>query len=272
VVGRACGELLANEASVFYAGRGNADFHLDVVNPGVGLPEGLNFDVVIHAAADFGGNTEDDFCRAENVNALGVLNVCKLARRAKAGHLVQISSISACYQPQHAFYNIYSLSKRHGDELAQLYCETFGLPLTILRPTQVYDADSRCRKHQPFFYTIIDKVQQGEDIVFSGTNDALRNYIFLNDLAEIVAKTVGKNVLGVFNCPAPLSVRLSEIASLAQQAFGRDVAIRFQRDKPDIADLPVVDDQQSVYPKIQYSPATSLAAGILKIKQARERL
>jgi nucleoside-diphosphate-sugar epimerase len=270
VVGRACGELLANDDAVFYAGRKNADFPLDVASPDARLPEGLRFDVVIHVAADFGGRSDDDWFRAESVNALGALNACRLARQVAAGHLLIVSTISARYEPHHGYYGIYSLSKRHGEELAQLYCRESGLSLTILRPSQIYDADSKCRKHQPFFYTMIDKAQQGDDIEIFGSNDASRNLLFLGDLAEIMAATLQKKVLGVFTCSAPTSLRLSEIAAVARQVFARGGCTRFRHDKPDIADIPALDGQQDLYAAIQYAPATSLAEGILKIKQARE--
>lgn len=270
VVGRACGAVLASDASVYYAGKNDADFLLDLTDPDCTLPGWGRFDAVIHAAADFGGSTGDDFVRAEKVNALGTLNVCRLARHVNAEHLVLVSSMSACYQARDAYFSIYSLTKRHGEELAQLYCQQSGLPLTILRPTQIYDAESRCRKHQPLFYDMMDKAQSGNNIDLFGTNDAIRDLLFLDDFAEIVARTVRRKVLGPFNCPGPSVVRLSEIANAALQAFGRGGQVHFHRDRPNIADLPVIDCQACLYPIIEYWPATSLTEGILKIKRARE--
>jgi len=270
VVGRACGELLAGEVAVFYAGRGTADFELDMASSNAALPDGMRFDVVIHVAADFGGTTLEDWFRTESVNALGVLNACRIARQAEAGHLLLVSTVSACYGPQDSHYGIYSMSKRHGDELAQLYCRQSGLPLTILRPSQLYDADSKCRKHQPLFYAIVDKAQAGEDMAFFGSNDALRNFLFLDDFADVVARTVKHHVLGVFNCAAISPVRLSEIAAVAREVFGRGGQTVFQHDRPDIADLPFIDGQQSLFSAIGYVPATALRQGLLRIKRARE--
>ena len=243
---------------------------MDVSSADARLPEGQRFDAVIHVAADFGGKSDADWFRAESVNALGALNVCRLARQVAAGHLLIVSTISARYEPDHHHYGIYSLSKRHGDELAELHCRESGLPLTILRPTQLYDADSKCRKHQPFFYAMMDKAERGEDIDIYGSNDALRNLLFLDDLAEIVARTLQNKVLGVFTCSAPSSVRLSEVAAVARQVFGRGGNTLFLHDQPDIADIPAIDAPHDLFAAIQYAPATSLAEGILKIKQARE--
>jgi len=41
----------------------------------------------------------------------------------------------------------------------------YGLPLTILRLTQFYDAESHCKAKQGLFYLIIIKAENGENIV-----------------------------------------------------------------------------------------------------------
>lgn len=233
------------------------------------LPENLVFDTIIHTSADFGGFDDADILRTEVVNAIGTLNVCRLAKKIRAKHLVIISSVSACYTPADAYFNIYALSKRHGDELAQFYCDQMNVPLTILRPAQLYDAESKCKAHQGLFYSIIDKAQKGEDIVFFGGNDALRNYLFLDDFSEIVSRVIKNKITGVYACASPNSVRLSEIAETAYRVFNRSGNIRFLKDKPDIANLLEVPSND-LYQRIGFEPKTSLHAGIERIKNMRE--
>lgn len=262
------GRLLSQSYKVFYAGRRKADYLLDLNLVDLELPEDLRFDTVIHVAADFGGNKEVDFCRTELINAVGTLKICQLARRIKAEHLIVISSIFANYVPGNAYYSIYSLSKKHADELAQLFCNQFNLPLTILRPSQLYDAEGRCRKHQGLLYSIIDKAQNGMDIVFYGKNDALRNYLFLDDFSEIIARVVHKKITGLFNCPSPKSVCLSEIAQIACCVFNRNGNVHFIESEPTIPDV-LVDVDSDLYEKINFVPIISLDEGIRKIKDAR---
>jgi len=268
-VGIAVGRVLARNHQVFYAGRRQADYPLDLNSAELTLPVGSQFDVVIHAAADFGGPAGEDLYRAEMINAIGTLNVCRLAQGLKAAHMILISTVSAQYAPCDVYFGSYSLSKRHADELAQLYCEQAGLPLTILRPTQLYDAESRCASHQSLFYLIVDRAQRGEDNVFHGDNDALRNYLFLDDFAEIVARVVATTVTGVFNCLSPQSLRLSEIAQTAYLVFNRRGNIRFTGNAQKIFDLPVVSDSD-LYQRLGFTPGISLAEGMKKIKCARE--
>jgi nucleoside-diphosphate-sugar epimerase len=270
-VGIAAGRLLAQNYNVFYAGRQQADYLLDLNSPDLIFPDNLQFDIVVHTAADFGGNEELDFCRAEQINVIGTLNVCRLAKKVQAEHLIIISSIFANYTSSDAYYSIYSLSKKHADELAQLFCHQFNLALTILRPSQLYDAEGNCRKHQGLFYSIIDKAQHGEDIIFYGINDALRNYLFLDDFSEIIASVIRKKVTGLFNCPAQKSVHLNEIAQTAYSAFNQHGTIQFLENKPDIPDIPVISDG-GFYEQIGFKPRVNLKEGINKIRYIREMI
>jgi len=267
VVGLSAGKLLARQNHIYYAGRCHADYPLELNSLELDFPEDLQFDVVIHAAADFGENI-NEWRKTETVNAIGTLNVCRLAKKVQAMHVIVISSYSAAYAPNDPYYGIYSLSKRHADELAQLYCQQVNLPLTILRPTQIYDAQSKCKSHQKLFYSIIEKAQNGEDIVFYGNNDAFRNYIFLDDFSEIIAKTIGSKITGTFDCPGSESFRLSEVAQTALQIFGRGGSVHFQKDKPDLFDVTGIPSD-ALYRQLNYVPGTSLLEGIKKIKQAR---
>lgn len=264
-VGRSVGRLLTQNYLVSYAGRKKSDYHLDLNSVDLKILENIQFDIVIHAAANFGGNDDEEFISAEVVNAVGTLNTCCLARRVKAKHMIVISSSFACYTPVDPYYNIYSLSKRHADELSQLYCNSHNLALTILRPTQLYDAEGRCKKHQGLFYSTIEKARKGEDVVYFGNNDALRNFLFLGDFSEIVCSVIQKKITGVFDCSSPRSVRLSEIATTAFKVFGKGGNVRFLPDKPDITDLPG-GCGSNLYEKISFKPGTTLFEGISAIK------
>jgi len=269
VIGRACGRKLEMDGDVKFAGRRDADISVDLTRWDQ-LPEiNERFDVVIHAAADFGGTSGDDIVRAELVNAVGTASVCRLAQAVEASHLVIVSSISACYQPSDPFYGIYSLSKRHAEEVAQLFCSVIGLPLAILRPSQIYDDEGGCRRHQPLLYHMVDRAQAGEDIVVYGKHDAVRNYLHIEDLSEICRLVVRQRLTGCHSCSSPNSVRLSEIASTAFSIFGRGGGVRFQPDKPDVADLPDID-LGVLYDVLNYRPQVNLREGMARIKTYRE--
>lgn len=270
VIGKALAARLADIAEVRLAGRRDADLYFDL-SEWREIPDVQeSFDVVIHVAADFGGSQDEDFVRAELVNSVGTLSVCSLARRTQAKHFVLISSIFATYALGDQHYGIYALSKRHGEEVAQLFCAKRGIGLSILRPTQVYDDEGACRRHQSLFYLVADRAQGGQEIVFYGTHDAWRNYLHIEDLAEICLRVVARRCTGIYACAHPRSVRLTEIASAAFAAFEQSEKVRFLTDKPDLADVPEIRDY-ALYDCVEYYPRIDIVQGYRRIKEYRER-
>lgn len=270
VIGKSvCAHLLSQGLLVKQAGRKDADIKFDLTewNEIIGIQE--RFDTVLHFAAEFSSATDQDLMRTELTNAVGTLKACILANQAGAKHFVLISTISASYEPDDPYYGIYGLSKRHGEELAKLYCEKNSIKLTILRLSQVYDDCSDARHHQNLFYLIADRAQFGEEVVIYGTHDAQRNYIHISDVTEIVSRVVLLGVAGYFTCAHPSFVRISDMARCAFSAFEQDPQIRFLTDKPDMVDLPQITDF-SIYERVGYSPLINIDEGYIRIKNYRE--
>jgi nucleoside-diphosphate-sugar epimerase len=263
--------VLASFAEVLTAGRSGCDVALDMSWPDeqFHLPAGV--DTVVHLAAHFGGKDFEAMLAAEQVNVLGALKLCHACSRSGVGHLTQISSIFAGLSEDSPFYGSYALSKRHAEDVARMYCGSVGLPLTILRPPQLYGEGEAFRRHQPFLYSIIDRAQRGEDITFYGQNDAQRNLMHVEDVAEIIARVVRQRVEGHYVCASPTNVRYSEIAATAIAAFGSTSTFRFDADQADIPSNAFAADNE-LYSRIGYFPRISLAQGIAREAARRKAL
>uniref|UniRef100_UPI00289B6FBC NAD-dependent epimerase/dehydratase family protein n=1 Tax=Pseudomonas sp. TaxID=306 RepID=UPI00289B6FBC len=120
-LGKAIAQALSRHGPVKMAGRRQADVAFDLIH---GAPADISdtFDVVVHAAADFGGNAPEDLIRAEQANSVGTLAACPLADRCAARQVILLSSRSTGYPPADRYFGIYALSKRHAEEVASLYC------------------------------------------------------------------------------------------------------------------------------------------------------
>jgi nucleoside-diphosphate-sugar epimerase len=271
VIGRAVAVALSRLGEVKLAGRRDADIAFDLSSHEPCACE-ERFDTVVLAAADFGGRQPDDLVRAEQVNSVGALAACRLAEQCGARHFILLSSRSACDQPTDPYFGIYSLSKRHAEEVASLYCQERGMALTVLRISQVYDSGEQCRSHQPLLYAIADKAQAGQTVELYGSNDARRNYLHLSDLAEVCARLAEKRVTGLYNCGHPESPRLSEIAQAAFEAFGKRSDIRFLPEKNDIPDLPPFDCGPDLYEQIGFTPRIDIRRGFGLMRTHRESL
>jgi nucleoside-diphosphate-sugar epimerase len=263
-LGRALKPVFSEFSEVITAGRKNCDINLDLNDPieKISLPN--NMDAVIHTAAHFGGKTAKEILEAESVNVLGTLKVCQAAVQAKTNLFILISSIFSCLNRNSAHYSIYALSKKHSEELAEFYCSTHSMPLTILRPSQLYGNEENFRVHQPFFYTIIDKAEKGEDITLYGSNDALRNYMYIDDMVNIIVKVVQNKVEGTYSCVHPTDISYSHIAKAAFSAFNRTGKVSFLKERTDIPDN-IFEKDDSLYKKIGFYPQVSIEEGMRRI-------
>ncbi|MGJ3441047.1 NAD(P)-dependent oxidoreductase [Pseudomonas sp. Je.1.5.c] len=268
-LGKAIAQALSRHGPVKMAGRRQADVAFDLIH---GAPADISdtFDVVVHAAADFGGNAPEDLIRAEQANSVGTLAACQLAERCGARQVILLSSRSAGYQPGDRYFGIYALSKRHAEEVASLYCTTRGMTLCILRLSQVYDSQALCRAHQPLLYAIADNAAAGNTVNLHGGNDARRSYLHLDDLAEICARVASGGIGGLYNCAHPQDPRLSEIALAAIAAFGQPGDVRFLADKDDIPDLPPFVCSQDLFEQIGYVPQIDIQRGFELMRIHRE--
>lgn len=270
VIGEAiAGRISAHGGMVSRAGRRNADYPFDLSRP-TELPDiPAPFDVVVHAAADFGGIQVEDIVRAELVNAAGTAAACAIAARVAARQVVLVSSISATFSDGDDGYGAYSLSKRHGEEAARLACATSRLVSTILRPTQVYDVAGACRPHQPLLYHMIDRAQAGQDICLNGRHDPLRNYILLEEFAEVCVRVIERSCAGTYSCPSPRSARLGQIGQAALDAFGKGGSVIFDPAQADLRDLPAAP-ADDLYERIGFEPGVDILTCMERIRAHRE--
>lgn len=255
--------VLTPFAEILTAGRSGCNIELDLAWPAerFELPAGLDF--VINLAAHFGGQGFDEILASEHVNVLGLLKLAHACTHAGVGQLVQVSSIFAGLGTDSPFYTSYALSKRHAEELVQFYCDSVGLPLAVLRPSQLYGEGDSFRRHQPFLYALLDRAQRNEEIVLYGRNDALRNFIHVADVAEVISRVVQQRIKGRFDCVSLSNLRFSVIAASAVAAFGSTSPIRFDISKSDIPDNSFAADE-TLYRRIDYFPKISLKQGLAR--------
>jgi len=267
-LGRVLKPVLSEFAEVITAGRTGCDVYLDLSDPieKIELPQGI--DVVVNTAAHFGGKDFEDMFEATRVNVLGALKLSQACFKSNVRHLVHISSINANLGNASDYYGMYALSKKQSDEVVQLFCSSFHLPCSILRPSQLYGNEDAFRKHQLFLYNAVDRAARNENITIYGAKDALRNYIHIDDFTEIISLVVKNRVEGLFTCTSTINVSLTQIANAAIDAFCSISKVIFLRDMESIQDN-VFPYDDSLYQKIKYFPQISIEEGMKRIAAFR---
>jgi len=261
--------ILSDKYDVVKSARRNADFCIDLEKD-VNIPEGI--DVIVNVAAYFDTDTIN-VIKSYEINTIGVLKLCLEAKKKKIKHFIQVSSASAYVSSGSPYYTQYAITKRHTDEILKYFCDTNKIPLAIIRPSQIYGDSDSFRKNQPFFYTIIDKAERGDDITIYGSHNPLRNYIHADDVSYSIYEIIKQNTEGVFSCMYPQDTSFVEIAQTAinichsREICSRIVFLKEQKNIPDN----IFEKDSHLYETINRFPQIDLITGIERIKKFRSK-
>jgi nucleoside-diphosphate-sugar epimerase len=266
MVGRRLQRRLSPTFSVKMAGRGEeADLPFDLTVPFAPRADAGTFDVVVHCAGSFDGDSLDEALRNETVNAVGSFRVAELARAVACRHLIAVNSISIYDHPENQYFGSYGLSKKHGHENLRWSCEQLGIGFTSLLVSQIYDEYGEARRHQPLLYHIVDRARAGDAVVLFGRVSPRRNFIFIDDVAAVVQGVIEKTVLGTYPVLAAESPTLAEVAETAFRVFGTAPRIRRLTDKPDPPTIHLPDDR-SIYERLGWQASTTLESGLARVR------
>lgn len=255
-----CYQKLSKLGEVFTAARTTgANFYIDLVGNEHNISG--KFDVIIHFSASFQGNTIDHIRQNILTNTLGATLIGQIAVETECQHMVYISSIFELDTS-----SSYGLSKKQGGEILEFTCARYGIKYTSLLFPQLYDSLGKMRKHQNFFYTVLEKIKKHQDIILNGKNDPFRNYMHVDDASEIIVHVVNKKVIGRYPCLHTETHRLSELLHKMVDVYKSSSLVSWNPQEKCLTDYPIPTDLV-LYDKIGIQPKISLNDGLKLIKE-----
>jgi nucleoside-diphosphate-sugar epimerase len=183
----------------------------------------LDFEGIGHvfhlAARTFVPDSWTDPLSFYEVNLLGTVNVLEFCR-SQVASLTLVSSyvygppvslpISED-EPRRAF-NPYSHTKILAEETGLYYQRQFGVPVTIIRPFNVYGPGQDRRFLIP---TILwQAINPGQAAIEVADLNPRRDYIFIADLIDLLVRTAFRREGGVFNAGSGSSWAVADIIAL----------------------------------------------------------
>ncbi len=169
------------------------------------------------------------------VNARGTFNVLLAARRRGVKRLVYASSVSVYGNPRYLpinendGYNIlnpYAASKMTGENYCQAFYETYGVPVTIVRYSNVYGvkqspANPYCGVVAKFF----NQVMQGQPPHIHGDGEQTRDFTYVDDVVEatILAALSPRAEGETFNVSTGIEISVNELAREILRVCGREM-------------------------------------------------
>lgn len=226
-------------------------------------------DMVIHLAArSFVPDSWNEPTSFMSTNVTGTQNVLEYCRKSNAP-LVFVSAYLYGV-PQRLpiketdpilSNNPYALSKYLAEQLCEFYANYWNLPITVIRPFNVYGSGQRPEFLIP---EIIAQVQLGKEIRIRDLNPK-RDYVYIDDLVDALIKSLnissGYNVL---NIGSGISYSVGEIIDVIQKVSGTEIPVYSKQveRKHEISDVYADIDQAKNI--LGWIPRNSLADGIAK--------
>jgi UDP-glucose 4-epimerase len=159
-------------------------------------------DIIVHLASitALPSNQIDTVISYQN-NVMQTLIFLEMCRNVGVSHFIFASS--CCVYENNKYTEpimedtyteptlIYSLGKKHCEELIKSYHTNYGLPYTIFRLFNVYGPGADSSRQQPglipyFFKQIINN----NDITLYADGEQRRDYIFIDDVIDFILKVI----------------------------------------------------------------------------------
>jgi UDP-glucose 4-epimerase len=205
-------------------------------------------DVIVHAAAQISVRISMDNPAIDtDVNVTGLVNILNALRRnvpksstaskIKAPQVVFLSSGGACYGEQEVFpaseghpvrpESIYGLSKRVGEMYLEFWSRVWGITGTSMRLSNVYGPRQNPHGEAGVIAIFCERLLAGKDIVVNGSGEQTRDFVYVGDVAEGVARAIEQRVVGEFNIGTSRETSIISIAKELQARLFPQAKIEF---------------------------------------------
>ena len=136
----------------------------------------------------------------------------------------------------------YAVAKAAAEQYLGIYRELHGVPTTSLRCANVYGPGQVPYRSQGVVATMLASASSGREVVVYGDGGALRDYIFIDDVADVVAALLTKDELpSAINLGTGVGTRLDTLLSLVEETVQRPLRLRFEPKRPTDLERVVLD-------------------------------
>ncbi len=207
-------------------------------------------------------------------NVLGTVNVAEFCRRQGASLTMLSSYVYGTPQflpisEEHpvAAFNPYGHTKLLAEEVCRYYARQFGIKATIIRPFNVYGPGQTGHFLIP---TLLRQVLDAEVREVSIADDRpKRDYLFIDDLLDLLLQTMNPQGFDTFNAGSGSSVNPRELADLMLRAAGLEKPVVSRSEVRTDEVLDTIADVGKAKRIFGWEPRVSLVEGLRRMIQAR---
>ncbi|MFE4522998.1 NAD-dependent epimerase/dehydratase family protein [Cytobacillus firmus] len=209
-------------------------------------------------------------------NIEGTYNVLEAAKDAKVNKLVYASTSSIYGNPKYLpineddklnFLNFYSVSKFAGESYAKVFYEVYGLPITVVRYSNVFGYNQRAEN--PYCGVIgkfIDYCNYKKPILIHGDGEQTRDFTFIDDAVEatILSGLSNKSIGESYNIGTGVETSINSLAFKLKKITNSESEVKYI-EKRDIDNLRrrVMNIEKIRY-QLKFFPKYTLGEGLKK--------
>lgn len=148
----------------------------------------------------------------------------------------------------------YGASHLAAEGYAEMSARRAGSMLQIVRCSNAYGPHQSHTGDQGAVAIFLHRINQGLPIRIFGDGSALRDYVFVDDVANVVSHIVAKRIdTGTVNVASGLGLTVLDIAEAVSLAVGKDAIIQYEPERSfDVRSI--VLDIARVQSLLEYSP------------------
>lgn len=203
-------------------------------------------------------------------NILGLINVVRTCVRMGIPHVVFSSSAAVYGQPtclpvgeSHPTdpQSPYAISKLAGEGYLRVLSATAGLVTCILRFSNVYGPRQRSDGEAGVAAIFADRFAHSRGVTVYGDGSQTRDFIYVEDVARAILRTLEKRADGVFNISTNSAVSVMGVFEIISEIVGIRVPMHHQPPRHgDIVNSRL--DNRKAMEALDWEPSTGLRDGL----------
>lgn len=241
----------------------------------------FSFDTIIHLAAHAG--IADSFKNPQKIlfnNYHSFINLIEKIRESKLKYNKEISFIyassSSVYggssgEKTHEDFPLsplssYGLSKLQNEQIAQLYCQQYGLNMIGLR---FFTAYGEYNRKDMLVHKIFDSITYQKKLTLYQNGNMQRDFCYIQDICTVIQQLIMKEYNQghtLFNIGGGHPVKISYAVQLIENYLGKKANIELAHDKPSYDPLITYCDNQKISTYLNLNPSffTPIEDGLQK--------
>ncbi len=234
----------------------------------------VNMDAVIHCISTTVPATSisDPVYDIES-NLIGTVKLLQLMQSQRVTRLVYISSGGTIYgNPSKnpvsekfplnpiSSYGAVKVSIEKFIEIARI---NDGLQSVILRPSNPYGEHQGHKGAQGLISTVLNNIINSKTTVIYGDGTAIRDYIYVKDMAQLVRSVISSSHTGIYNVGSGIGYSINEIIETIESVTGLSVQTQY-KDKRGFDVKKIILDCSLAERDFDWKASTPLTSGINK--------